>query len=428
MERSTLACPLDTGGDPAVAAGSDGRRAEAFTAAAAGTADPLRGTLRLDIIPIVAPYVLPVVLAGLAQRLPALTLRVIEYQTERLLTALCGGALDAALIALLAAAGGITEVPIYDEDFLLVVPPGHPMSGKRRVPESALADLPLLLDNGHCLRDQALEVCQKAGVRAEVGPGPARVGRQSPLYGAVRHSLMTLTTLDPPVGAVVSMWTQQCYGKQLTAALALLEAECDELAVYLVTESVPLAAPVIESGSRTNGLANIALLRRPPELDQATSRYLFKTAYPACGPHMTTLEDAVTLCAAESGMAVISTVRAGGTVQAPLGQRRPAATPGHRRAGARLHHLRQGQTRQLARPPATGDHVPQRLQWATVEGGAERGRSRWTRDPGFALTRTLTGCGCCVRFTAAGGTHDDWDEYDRVMALERRAVVLIAPT
>ncbi len=143
--------------------------AEAFTAAAAGTSDPLQGTLRLGMIPTVAPYVLPAVLAGLANRLPALTLRVIEDQTERLLSALRGGALDAALIALPADTGGITEVPIYEEDFLLAVPPGHPLSGKRRVPASALADLPLLLlDEGHCLRDQALDVCQKAGVRAEL--------------------------------------------------------------------------------------------------------------------------------------------------------------------------------------------------------------------------------------------------------------------
>src|ERR1700733_1675048 len=98
--------------------------AEAFTAAAAGTSDPLQGTLRLGMIPTVAPYVLPTVLAGLASRLPALTLRVIEDQTERLLSALRGGALDAALIALPADTGGITEVPIYEEDFLLAVPPG----------------------------------------------------------------------------------------------------------------------------------------------------------------------------------------------------------------------------------------------------------------------------------------------------------------
>lgn len=143
--------------------------AEAFTAAAAGISDPLQGTLRLGMIPTVAPYVLPTVLAGLSDHLPALSLRVIEDQTERLLTALRGGALDAALIALPADVAGVTEVAIYEEDFLLAVPPGHPLSGKRRVPASALADMPLLLlDEGHCLRDQALDVCRKAGVRADL--------------------------------------------------------------------------------------------------------------------------------------------------------------------------------------------------------------------------------------------------------------------
>jgi hypothetical protein len=87
---------------------------------------------------------------------------------------------------------------------------------------------------------------------------------------AVRGSLMTLTTLDPPVAAVISLWTQQCYGEQLSAALDLLAAECDKLAAYLVTESIPLLAPSIEPGSRTTGFANIALLRRPDELDQAS--------------------------------------------------------------------------------------------------------------------------------------------------------------
>ncbi len=86
---------------------------------------------------------------------------------------------------------------------------------------------------------------------------------------AVSHSLMTLTTLDPPVSAVVSLWTQQCYGEQLTSALKLLAAECEQLGAYLVTESMPLQAP-LELGSRTKGLANIALLRRPADMDQAT--------------------------------------------------------------------------------------------------------------------------------------------------------------
>ncbi|HYB40095.1 MAG TPA: hypothetical protein VEF72_33240 [Mycobacterium sp.] len=86
---------------------------------------------------------------------------------------------------------------------------------------------------------------------------------------AVRDSLMTLTTLDPPAGAVVSMWTQQCYGDQIAAALTLLEKEAAHVAAYLVTESVPLAPP-LQTGRRTPGLANIALLRRPASLDEAT--------------------------------------------------------------------------------------------------------------------------------------------------------------
>jgi hypothetical protein len=88
--------------------------------------------------------------------------------------------------------------------------------------------------------------------------------------GAVRDSLMTLTTLDPPVAAVVSIWTQQCYGEQIAAALTVLQKEAQHVAAYLVTESVPLLAPQSELGRRTPGLANIALLRRPAHLDQTT--------------------------------------------------------------------------------------------------------------------------------------------------------------
>jgi LysR family transcriptional regulator, hydrogen peroxide-inducible genes activator len=143
--------------------------ATAFTAAAAGASDPLQGSIRLGLIPTVAPYVLPTLLAGLADRLPALTLRVIEDQTERLLTGLREGSVDAALIALPAEASAITEIPIYEEDFVLALPPGHPLTGKRRVSPTALAELPLLLlDEGHCLRDQALDVCRNAGINAEL--------------------------------------------------------------------------------------------------------------------------------------------------------------------------------------------------------------------------------------------------------------------
>jgi hypothetical protein len=86
----------------------------------------------------------------------------------------------------------------------------------------------------------------------------------------VRESLMTLTTMDPPVVAVVSVWTQQSYGAQVQAAAALLQRECDDVAAYLVTESVPVVPPLTVPGQRTPGLANVALLRRPADLDEST--------------------------------------------------------------------------------------------------------------------------------------------------------------
>ncbi|OBK64574.1 hydrogen peroxide-inducible genes activator [Mycobacterium sp. 1165178.9] len=170
IERSTRRVFLTTeGGQLLPRAQAVVEAADAFSAAAAGSSDPLRAGMRLGLIPTVAPYVLPTVLAGVAEQLPELALRVTEDQTERLLAVLREGALDAALIALPAEGPGITAIPIYDEDFVLALPPGHPLAGKRRVPATALADLPLLLlDEGHCLRDQALDVCHKAGVRAEL--------------------------------------------------------------------------------------------------------------------------------------------------------------------------------------------------------------------------------------------------------------------
>ncbi|CAN5751947.1 EthD domain-containing protein [soil metagenome] len=90
--------------------------------------------------------------------------------------------------------------------------------------------------------------------------------------GAVRDSLMTLSTLDPPVSGFVSLWTDQSYGDQVAAAVTVLTKECDDVFGYLVTESVPLAPPRTEPGQRTAGFANVALLRRPAALAEETWR------------------------------------------------------------------------------------------------------------------------------------------------------------
>ncbi|MHA0287453.1 EthD domain-containing protein [Mycobacterium sp. C3-094] len=87
---------------------------------------------------------------------------------------------------------------------------------------------------------------------------------------AVTDSLMTPTTLDPPVIGVVSIWTDQYYGSQIASAAEILSRHCEELAAYLVTESVPLQPPRTAPGERTPGLANVALLRRPADMDEGT--------------------------------------------------------------------------------------------------------------------------------------------------------------
>ncbi|MDY6809355.1 MAG: hydrogen peroxide-inducible genes activator [Actinomycetota bacterium] len=138
--------------------------------AASGDGDPLASTVRLGLIPTVAPYILPAVLRGLGEQLPALQVHVVEDRTARLVRQLREGTLDVAIMALPTNEPGLGEFDMYREDFVLALPGDHPLAGRTRMNPDQLATLPLLLlDEGHCLRDQALEVCSLAGVRPEVG-------------------------------------------------------------------------------------------------------------------------------------------------------------------------------------------------------------------------------------------------------------------
>ncbi|MFC0038087.1 hydrogen peroxide-inducible genes activator [Actinomadura rayongensis] len=127
---------------------------------------PLVGPLRVGVIPTVAPYLLPIVLPRLAADYPDLELSVHEEQTEQIVAELLAGRLDVVLLALPVPATGVTELTLYDEDFVLVAS-GAAALPAGPLPRSALADLDvILLNEGHCLRDQALDVCREAGARA----------------------------------------------------------------------------------------------------------------------------------------------------------------------------------------------------------------------------------------------------------------------
>ncbi|MFE1801460.1 LysR substrate-binding domain-containing protein [Streptomyces sp. NPDC059517] len=125
---------------------------------------PFTGVLRLGVIPTVAPYLLPTVLRLVHDRYPALDLQVHEEQTSNLLDGLTTGRLDLLLLAVPLGVPGVVELPLFDEDFVLVTPLDHRLGGREGIPREALRELNLLLlDEGHCLRDQALDICREAG-------------------------------------------------------------------------------------------------------------------------------------------------------------------------------------------------------------------------------------------------------------------------
>ncbi|HEX5254642.1 MAG TPA: PPOX class F420-dependent oxidoreductase [Mycobacterium sp.] len=141
---------------------------------------------------------------------------------------------------------------------------------------------------------------------------------------------------------------------------------------------------------------------------------------------MTTLDDAVALAKGESGLAVISTVRADGTVQASLVNVGLLAHPSNGEQVLGFTTYGRVKLANLRTRPQLAVTFRNGWQWATVEGRAElvgpADAQPWLTDADQLrlLLREV--------FTAAGGTHDNWDEYDRVMSSEGRAVALIAPT
>lgn len=122
-------------------------------------AGPLTGRLRLGVIPTVAPYFLPRLIRQLADRFPDLDLRPRESVTPRLVRDLVEGRLDLALVALPVSEPSLAEYPLFDEDFLLVRPAANAADPVPTLEE--LREMPLLLlEEGHCFRDQAISYCK----------------------------------------------------------------------------------------------------------------------------------------------------------------------------------------------------------------------------------------------------------------------------
>ncbi|MDO4686182.1 MAG: hydrogen peroxide-inducible genes activator [Corynebacterium sp.] len=139
--------------------------ADAFLAHARGARGSLTGPLAIGMIPTIAPYILPAFLRLTSIELPSLEPRIVENQTRHLLEQLRDGATDVAVMALPSNVPGMHEIPTYDEDFIVVVPEGHPYAGRKDLSINAIKELNLLLlDDGHCLRDQVMDLCRSAEI------------------------------------------------------------------------------------------------------------------------------------------------------------------------------------------------------------------------------------------------------------------------
>ncbi len=128
---------------------------------------PMSGPLRLGLIPTIGPFLLPRLMPGLRQAYPALRLFLREDQTDRLLGQLEAGQLDVLLLAEPCACAGAQTLAVARDDFLVALPPRHPLAARDAVALPALnAERLLLLEDGHCLRDQVLATCGQGGGRA----------------------------------------------------------------------------------------------------------------------------------------------------------------------------------------------------------------------------------------------------------------------
>ncbi len=186
--------------------------AEEILAVARTLGDPLAGRFRLGMIPTLAPYLLPLIFAPIRAALPALEVEPWEDQTPALLERLRSHDLDAALLATEVDGPDLASRPLFVEPFLAALPPDHPLVARATVNEADLARDILVLADGHCLRDQALEAC----------------GHSGPMGGALRAS--SLTTLLNMVAAG--------YGTTLIPGLAAGAAQDTGLVLR------PLATPV----------------------------------------------------------------------------------------------------------------------------------------------------------------------------------------
>lgn len=212
------------------------REVDGIRDAAQRATDPEAGSLRVGLFPTLAPYLLPHVVPRVRERYPELELLLVEEKTEKLLQLLRDGQLDAAVLALPVADDRLHAEPLFEEAFLLAAPVGHPAAETDGpAPLSVLdGEAVLLLEDGHCLRDQALSVCRLASAHERSGFRATSLETLRQMVAAgVGLTLLPELAVQPPVPVSEAIALRRFAEPQPTRQIAMLWREHDPRADFL---------------------------------------------------------------------------------------------------------------------------------------------------------------------------------------------------
>jgi LysR family transcriptional regulator, hydrogen peroxide-inducible genes activator len=230
--------------------------AEELTSAAARLGDPLTASLRVGVIPTLSPYLVPELVGPLRVAFPSLQIIWHEAHTKELRALLESGDLDAAVVALESDLGEVDTEALGQDAFLLAVPPEHPLAARSAAVrlDDLLGETVLLLEDGHCLRDQTLRFCgdkmaAESGVRATslstlaqmvAGGAGATVLPRLALASENRHGRLVIRPFtEAPFRTVGLVWRGR---SPLRAALRRLAAEMRASLSTLLDAAEPRAA------------------------------------------------------------------------------------------------------------------------------------------------------------------------------------------
>ncbi|WP_447585265.1 LysR substrate-binding domain-containing protein [Pseudoxanthomonas mexicana] len=174
---------------------------EQMKEAARRSQDPEAGTVRLGMFPTLGPYLLPHVVPRIRARFPHLELLLVEEKSDVLLSRLREGKLDAGLLALPVADDQLHTEFLFEEPFVLAVPESHPLAQRGSLTLAELSHQQLLLlEDGHCLREQALDVCRLSGAneKSEFRATSLETLRQM-VAADVGITLLPTLAVKPPV-------------------------------------------------------------------------------------------------------------------------------------------------------------------------------------------------------------------------------------